>query len=169
MPIGLSQLGAAKGTTEADDRESAHWLTPVANRDELPSVECLRAWLACEMWGFNFGNQLRDKIRANDWIAFYCSEVGVVAFARCTETPRDLVLPGDWPEPTPYRDGVVRIRLAQISWLSEPVTIPPLIGRLEAFVGKRKGAIRTWAWLVNSTRRVSAADFTLLTGGSLLQ
>lgn len=141
-----------------------YWITPVADRRGLSSSRCLHFWLDRNFWGLFSQNRLRTKIRAGDWVAFYGANVGVIAYARVRASPDTLLDPRDWPEPTPVRSDVYRLPLDQVTWLEAPISVPSVLDRLAVFHGRRERALRTWAWLVNSTRRIPEPDFRVLTG-----
>ena len=143
---------------------ASFWLTPAADRDDLPAAECLRLWLGSGLWGFYRRNRTRSRIRHGDWLAFYASRRGVVAYARAAGSADALLGADQWPEPTTPRPDVYSIAITSVTWLRKPVPIPTVTHRLESFRGKAPQAVKNWAWLVNSTRRVSAADFLVLTG-----
>jgi hypothetical protein len=145
-------------------RDPRFWLTSAADRVDLSATDCLRSWLDRGFWGLSERNYARDKIRAGDWIAFYASKTGVVAYARAVG-PAEIRVPRDlWPDPTPPRKDVYRLALEAVTWLESPVSVGDVVPHLEVFAGKSERAVRTWAWLVNSTRLIPEGDFLRLTG-----
>jgi hypothetical protein len=77
-----------------------------------------------------------------------------------------LVAAAEWPEPTPPEHDVYKLPLSQISWLPAPRPIDNTVrAKLEAFEGKSPDA--NPGWLVQTTSRLSAHDFEVVTAGDV--
>jgi hypothetical protein len=140
-----------------------YWMSPVATRRTLAADACLRLWLKRGYWGFFRSNIMREKLRPGDWVAFYGSQIGVLAYAQVAGRADTMLDEKDWPEPGRPRANVFKLPVSDVTWLPSPVLVPPLVGQLLSFRDKRPAARRNWAWFVNSTRRIPEADFRLLT------
>ena len=107
----------------------------------------------------------RKWMRENDLVCFYATSVGVVASARLTSLPDELVTAEEWPEPTPMEGEVFKVPLEDVRWLEQPLAIDDGVRRkLDAFTDKKPSPV--WAWFVQTTRKLSEHDFLLLTGRS---
>lgn len=115
------------------------------------------------MWGFYESTTARLALEPGDFVAFYAAGQGVAAHARVGAKAVTLLQPHDWPEPHPQGKRVYRLPLTDVMWLEKPLVITEAVrAQLEAFRGKRPNG--NWAWLVQTTRRLTRGDFKLLTG-----
>src|SRR3989304_119025 len=72
--------------------------------------------------------------------------------------------PEERPAPGPPDQAVTyKLPLADVTWLPQSVRLDsPLRAQLDAFAGKNPDG--NWSWIVQTTRRVTEADFRRLTG-----
>jgi hypothetical protein len=99
-------------------------------------------------------------LKPGDRIAIYEAPVGVVAEATVASAPEHkLVQFAKNPERFPWSFKVKDVRY----FFNKPVVIDAgLRERLDAFKGR--DASKAWAWFVQATRMVTAADFERLVG-----
>ena len=140
--------------------EAAYWLTPVRSEEEESADQVIQT-LVDEEGIYAFGERTpgRKHLKPGDWICFYASGKGVVAFAKVRSEPRRTPRPKvRHSEKFPWVFGLERQQL----FLQEPVVIDPsLRSQLEAFQGRDPD--RPWGWFVQSTRSISREDFRILT------
>ena len=101
----------------------------------------------------------RGHCKAGDLICFYATTKGVVAHAKVKSAPlkksRSSIR---HPETYPW---LFELQDSQV-YLDNPVVIDPdLRSQLAAFRGRDPD--KSWAWFVQSTRRLSEHDFRALT------
>jgi hypothetical protein len=141
----------------------SYWLVPAAPQKGLSAMECLREWLGHGMWGFGESTPSRKALQAGDCMCFYAVGTGVVATAEIAGAADTLVEPREWPQSTPQEGPTYKIPLQDVRWLETPVKVDAsLRSTLETFAGR--DANGPWSWLVQTTRRLSPADFRRLTG-----
>jgi len=138
----------------------AYWLTPVRSVKQT-AKEVIQMLVGQEQL-FAFGEHVKGRmhLKQGDQICFYASGIGVVAHAEVASGPeRKSNLP---LAPLLERYPWV-IRLDKVSlYLEEPIAIDSVTrSYLEAFQGRNPNA--NWAWLVQSTRKLTQHDFRLLT------
>jgi len=142
--------------------QPTYWMLPAAARQDVTALESVQRWLTRGMWGMWESTPGRKAIRAGDWLAIHAGSTGVVAYGRVTATP-DVQL-ADEELPEPQEKPTYRVPLSDIAWVTPPVVIDlELRAKLDAFKG-RDPAMKAWGWVVQTTRRVSEADFRRLTG-----
>lgn len=140
----------------------SHWMVPASGHAGISAEESLKAWLGKDMWGFWESTPGRKSIREGDWIAFYAAGKGVLAFAQVAGDPNLLIQPAEWPEPVPQDKPVYKLPLLGVTWLAAANKIDAQTrSQLDAFRGREEN--RNWSWLVQTTRRLSSADFKRLT------
>lgn len=142
------------------------WLIPAGKRGGSTAAEHLAMWLHKGFWGFWAATPGRKVIRPGDWACFYAAKTKqILAYGRISGELDSLVTPDEWPEPNPPEQPIYKVPLEDIVWLAPPMTVDGAIrAQLDAFRGKE--ATAGWAWLVQTTRRLSEADFLRLTGRS---
>ena len=142
-----------------------YWLIPAGRKHGMSAAQHLELWLNKGFWGFWEKTPARKAVHAGDWAAFYASKQSeVLAYARVGADPDTPVSPEEWPEPGPPDQAVTyKLPLADVTWLPQPVRLDsPLRAQLDAFAGKNPDG--NWSWIVQSTQRVTEADFSRLTG-----
>lgn len=141
----------------------SYWLLPARPAaDGADPVQELHRWLDVRMWGMGRSTAGRKRMQEGDYVCFYGTGVGVVAWAMVAERSVELVTAEEWPEPTPMKGEVFKVSLRDIHWLAEPVSIDEhMRGSLDAFRGKSSSI---WSWFVQTTSQLSEHDFRLLTG-----
>ena len=156
------QKAATKVSKSKD--EPGFWLIPAGRMHGLSAEDHLRLWLAKGFWGFWEQTPGRKAVKAGDQLCFYTAKQHqVLAFGRVTGPPDTPVTAAEWPEPTPPTQLTFKVPLEDVTWLSEPVTVDvALRARLDAFAGRDPSG--PWAWLVQTSRRLSEGDFLRLTG-----
>jgi hypothetical protein len=140
--------------------EPAYWLTPVSSDEEATAEEVIQRLVEKEqIYAFGERTPGRKHIKPGDWICFYASGKGVVAHARVTSRPEELVHPAV-RHPDRYR-WVFHLDNPHL-YLDAPVVIDTgLRERLEAFEGR--DPTKPWAWFVQATNKISEHDFDTLT------
>lgn len=139
-----------------------YWIVPAGKGNGYSAREHLEHWLRCGFWGFGPSTAGRKSMKVGDRLCFYAAGDGVVAFAELAGAVSSLVAQDEWPGPNPYESGVYKLPLGTVTWLAHPVELTPeLRATMDAFRGKAPGAI--WSWLVQTTHRLSEADFSRLT------
>jgi len=142
--------------------EASYWMVPASGHAGVTAEQSVKAWLGHDMWGFWESTPGRKSIRAGDGIAFYATGKGVVAYAVITAEPNLLIQPSEWPEPVPQTKPVYKVPLRQVTWLKSPNKVDAAArSELDAFQGRDPNG--NWSWLVQTTRRLSEADFRRLT------
>lgn len=164
-PVAVTPQGQTTDKAQAAAVSESYWMVPASSRPGLSASECLHAWLGKGMWGFGEGTPSRKALREGDWIAFYAVGSGVLAYAQLSAAADTLVEPAEWPEALPQKAPTYKIPVANVTWLTGPVVVSAALrARLEAFAGRDVQS--NWSWLVQTTRRLSEADFRVLTGKS---
>jgi hypothetical protein len=156
---------AADGRGVYGNGSESYWVVPVAPRATRKAEQCLHDWLGAGMWGLGESTPGRKAVRAGDWMAFYVgAKTGsVVAYAQVVGNLALLVTSAEWPEPAPMERPYYKVPLAEATWLTPPVRIDSALRRaLDAFQGK--DADGNWAWLIQTTRKLSQHDFLKMTG-----
>ena len=141
----------------------SYYLLPVAAQSGFKAIEFLQKWLPCGFWGVPKTAAHRQRLQRGDSCCFYVAARGIVATATI-EGAADLeVSPEEWPGPNDYSDGVFKVPLSGVQWLSEPRKIDASVrGRLEVF--RDRDPDGPWSWFIRTSRRVSQADFEVLIG-----
>jgi Type I restriction enzyme R protein N terminus (HSDR_N) len=153
---------ASTGGALASSSRPNYWMAPASSRPGMSAEQALKAWLGKGMWGFGESTPGRKSIRAADWIAFYATGTGVVAYAQVTGEANLLVQPSEWPESIPQSGPTYKIPLRDVTWLPNRNRIDAQArSQLDAFQGRDPNG--NWSWLVQTTRRLSQADFNRLT------
>lgn len=156
-PPAVSTSGVIAGSSGP-----TYWMAPASGRPGMSAEETLKAWLGKGMWGFGESTPGRKSMREGDWIAFYAAGRGVVAFAQLTGEANLLVQPSEWPEPIPQGGPTYKIPLRDVTWLKSVNKVDAQArSQLDAFQGRDPNG--NWSWLVQTTRRLSQADFKRLT------
>jgi hypothetical protein len=140
------------------------FIFPVGPEGGSSAEEVLKGMLSLSIWGVRRTSPNRGRISAGDRCCFYVPKVGVVAHATITgPADRELAAEDRPPELAATAREFVRFPLDSVEWLGVPVPVDAeLRASLDAFRGK--DPTKPWAWLVQSTNRVSEHDFRLLIG-----
>lgn len=145
-----------------------YWVFPAGGRPNATVIESLHEWLDLGFWGMNESTAHRRNLRVGDRACFYAargtrgSGSGVVAVADITGRADQLIPAAELPS-SASSDSLYRVPLANVVWLSHPIPIDAsLRARLDAFRDRRLDT--PWAWFIQSTNRLSAHDFAVLTG-----
>ena len=86
----------------------------------------------------------------------------VLAYAQIAAELNTLVQAAEWPGPNMQTQPIYKVPLTGITWLAEPQLLDAALrSSLDAFKGKAPDA--GWSWLVQTTHRLTAADFRRLT------
>jgi hypothetical protein len=135
-------------------------LTPVADEPDAPAEKTIRSLLDQKVYVFGDRTPGRKSLKAGDRIAFYQTQVGVVAEATVTSAPeRKTVKFAKDPERFPWAFKVKDVRY----FFNKPVVIDAALRqRLDAFKGRDPG--KAWAWFVQATRVLTSTDFERLVG-----
>ena len=137
-----------------------YWMTPVKDDDVETSEEVINHLVVKEkIYAFSERTPGRKHIKPGDWICFYSTGKGIVAHAQIISKPEFIHHPEvRHPELYPWVFKLDNIK----TYFDNPVIIDKeLRSKLDAF--KNKDPDKSWAWLVQSTRKVTEHDFNLLT------
>lgn len=138
---------------------------PVGAEAGFKAEEFLKQWLPSGKWGVRQSTPHRARISAGDRCCFYLPKIGVVAHATISGPADQKVTPEEWPGPNEYADGIFKVPLESIEWLQTPVVLDSgLRATLDAFEGKDPN--KPWAWLIQTTNKVTEHDFRRLIGES---
>ena len=159
-----SEPTSAPRYTSVDTTATQHWLVPAGARKGTEAIDFLKMWLGRGYWGFGERTPGRKAMRTGDHVCFYASKIHeVVAYAELAGPIDKLIEASDWPEPEPPEQPLYKMPLANIVWLPHPTTLDAAVrSTLDAYSGKNPAG--NWSFLVQTTRRLSAADFARLTG-----
>lgn len=140
--------------------EANYWLTPVKSNEDQMAEEVIQTLVGEEgIYAFGERTPGRKHLKQGDWICFYATTKGIVAHAEVRTPPEKK------PNPK-VRDSkkypwVFKLDNVKL-YLSEPVVIDAeLRNELDAFQGRNP--TKSWAWFVQTTRRITEHDFNLLT------
>jgi hypothetical protein len=143
---------------DAGKHSTTYWLTPVKSHGNKSPEEIIRI-LVVERRVYAFGEKTsaRKSLKLGDWICFYASRKGVFAHTRVASKVENRVLQG---LPLEY-SWSFRLEKVQ-AYVDNPTDLDlTMRQRLDAFRGR--DLAKTWAWLVQTTRKISQHDFALLT------
>lgn len=142
---------------------TGYWIVPAGRKKGVSAEQHLQWWLTKGFWGFWENTPARKLVKAGDWVAFYASGTkSIMAYARVTDDPSQLVHPDEWPEPTPPTQTTYKLPLVDVVWMEPPMKLDLTLRQaLDAYSAKNPAV--KWEWLVWTTRRVTAADFGRLT------
>ena len=103
-------------------------------------------------------------MKAGDRVCFYASkQKEVVAHANLSGAIDQPITDSEWPEPDPPGKQLYKVPLSDIVWLEQPIKIDLATrATLDAFKGRNPAG--NWSFLVQTTCRLSAADFARLIG-----
>ena len=140
-----------------------YYLLPVAAQSGFKAIEFIQKWLPCGFWGVPKSAAHRKRLQRGDSCCFYVAAQGIVAMAKIEGAADREVSPEEWPGPNEYSDGVFKVPLSGVQWLSEPRKLDASVReRLEEF--RDRDPDGPWSWFIRTSRRVSQADFEVLTG-----
>jgi hypothetical protein len=137
-----------------------HLLTPVADEPDEPAEKTIRSLLDQKVYVFGDRTPGRKNLKPGDRISFYQTQVGVVAEATVASAPEKKPVKGvKHAELFPWSFKVKDVRY----FFNKPIVIDAAMRqRLDAFKGRDPG--KAWAWFVQGTRMLTAADFERLVG-----
>jgi len=144
------------------EEEAAYWLTPV-KADDIQTAEEIIESLVDKEGIYAFGERTpgRKHIKPGDGICFYATGNGVIAHGKVASYPEKKPNPTVHdPERYPW---VFKLEDVKIYLESQIVIDAALRAKLDAFEGRDPNI--SWAWFVQATRKISAHDFEMLTGG----
>jgi EVE domain len=147
-----------KGIIMKPDAETSYWITPVKVRENESAEHIIQTLVGNEK-KYALGSKVlvKRKIKEGDWICFYSSMKGIVAHAQVTSNPTET------PDQAIFNEysWVFNLENTRL-YLDRPIAISSDIRRnMDAFKKKRPGA--HWAWIVQTTRRLTKHDFDVLT------
>lgn len=141
----------------------SYWLIPAGRQRGYSAAEHLKHWLDKGFWGFGSATPGRRTIKTGDWVCFYAAQSHeVVAYAKMSGPIERPVLKPEWPGPDMWHDDLFKVPLTEITWLSAPVELDSAMrASMDAYRGR--DLAKGWSWLVQTTRRLTEADFRRLT------
>jgi len=142
------------------EREVAYWLTPVRSDEDETAEECIQSLVGQEhIYAIGERTPGRRHLKPGDWICFYATGKGVVAHAKVASLPERKFHPRvHHPKDYPWVFHLESPRL----YLDDPVVIDAALrSQLDAFRGRDPN--KSWAWFVQTTRKITEHDFLLLT------
>ncbi len=142
------------------ETEAAYWLTPVKSDDKQTADEVIQTLVGEEkLYAFGERTPGRRHLKPGDWICFYATTNGVIAHAKVRSRPEKKKHPKVRnSEAYPWVFNLDNARLYD----DKPVVIDAEVrGKLDAFKGRDPN--KSWAWLVQATRKISKHDFQILT------
>lgn len=143
----------------------SYYVLPAADsEDGTPVLENLHHWLGKGMWGLGQRTAHRKAFRPGDHICFYAARIGIVVECLLTSSAFEMTKK---QSPKPHLDIPYGMRLEKVRWFEDaPVPLTTEIrAELTAFEGRDLS--KGWAWFIQSTSKVTQADFELLTGHRL--
>jgi hypothetical protein len=156
---------AANPAVDKEADASHYWLIPAGQRHGMSAADHLKVWLDRGFWGFGESTPGRKRLRVGDWVCFYAAkQAEVLAYARMAGLADVLLTAEEWPESSPMDDRIYKVPLEAITWVPTPVKLDAATrGSLDAYAGRDAKAF-TWGFFVQTTRRLTHADFERLTG-----
>lgn len=145
---------------------TSYWLAPVGSDEKRAAEEVIKNVVGEEhVYAFGERTPGRKVLKPGDWIAFYATGKGVVAHAKVASAP----MKGEHPSIKHSDQYPYLFKLSDpVLYIDDPVIIDSsLRAKLEAF--KDRDPSKGWAWLVQATRKLSDADYHLLTRKKLGQ
>jgi len=97
-------------------------------------------------------------------VVFYAAKKKLImAHARVTAAATELVSANEWPGPNPPHEATYKLPLEAVKWLEPPLKLDAACrAKLAAFEGRDVNGI--WSWFVQTSRRLSLADYSMLSG-----
>ncbi len=142
------------------DAETAYWLTPVKSNDKQTGEEVIKSLVGVEkIYAFGERTPGRRHLKPGDWICFYATTNGVIAHAKVLTKPEKKKHPKVRdPETYPWVFRLDSVRVYE----DKPIVIDAEIrSKLDIFSGRDLN--KSWAWLVQATRKITEKDFKTLT------
>jgi hypothetical protein len=136
---------------------AAYWITPVKSERVKTADKIIKTLvIAHRVYRFSAKTYARHSIKTGDWICFYANGKGVVAHARVASEIA-LRIAKTMPH-YPYVVKLDRLR----AYLNTPILLDfQTRAKLDAFAFNLFTS--NWAWLVQTTRRITKHDFECLT------
>lgn len=152
--------GSPNGSSEGLD--SRFWLTPVAERGDLSPQDVISRTVRNGAFGFSADAIKQMRPRPGDQVAFYGSQVGIVAEATVSKRPRKTDSPSEALQIPDAEDYPYLIQLEDPQVYDRPVEMSESVRqRLDAFEGR--SADEDWGWFVLTVRELTHEDFEVLT------
>lgn len=166
VPQGMMDAPANNRLHHTESTTPGYFLLPATGWG-MDSLDFTRRWLDAGRWGMRRSTPNRTNLKAGDLVCFYAKGHGVAALATVTGPATTILAEDEIPLPRgDDHDDVFGVPLTDVKWLETPVMIDTALrASLDAFVGKPITG-KGWAWLVQTSRKVSAHDFAILTGQS---
>lgn len=151
---------ASKPISETATLSPHHFLTPVAPKEGLSSIDRVRRLVGQKIYAFRESTPCRKQMKEGDWLAFYATGIGIVAQGRIKASPEKREHPA-----APGKEYSFIVNLDNVKeYYDTPVVLDAeMRARLDAFRGKESGK-GAWSWFVQSTAKITANDFKVLTG-----
>ena len=140
--------------------EVNYWLTPVKSDEEETAEKVIENLLGKAPPIYAFGERTpgRKYLKSGDQICFYATEKGIIAHAKVKSRPeKKLNSRVRSPEAYPWIFQLEDVKL----YINEPTIIDAMLRtELDAFKGKDPN--KSWAWFVQTTRKITERDFKIL-------
>ena len=159
-PEQVQALPPTQEESPADRQEAAYWLTPVASDDKQMAEEVIQT-LVGDSGIYAFGERTtgRGKLKPRDWMCFYASGKGVVAYARVSSMPEKK--PHQKVRHSDKYPWVFQLTQS-VLYLDNPMVIDfETRTMLDAF--KDRDPNQPWDWFVQGTRAINEHDFQIVT------
>lgn len=142
------------------DAETSYWLTPVKSNDKQTGEEVIKSLVGEEkIYAFGERTPGRRHLKPGDWICFYATTNGVIAHAKVLTKPEKKKHPKVRdPETYPW---VFRLDSVRVYEDKSIVIDAERRSKLDIFSGRDLN--KSWAWLVQATRKITEKDFKILT------
>jgi hypothetical protein len=141
-------------------KPSHFWLTPVKSLSGASAEQILHT-LVQENGIYALGHRAhgRKQIRAGDWICFYIAKQGIVGFARVSSGPEEKI--HNLLQNASRYPWIIQLDHIEL-YLNKPTRFDlETRKQLDAFNGREEAS--NFGWFVQSTHRISANDFAILT------
>ena len=167
----LLMTGSPHGESDTDVRGQhdssatvTYYMLPASGLGMEP-LEYTHRWLDHGLWGMGKSTPNRTNFKAGDKICFNIKGHGVSATATVTGPAISVLSDDEIPLDMQNDHGdVYGVPLTDVVWLEKPVIIDVAVrAALDAFKDMPVTG-KSWAWLVQTSRTLTAHDYAILTG-----
>jgi hypothetical protein len=165
--IAQDNIGTGSQGEEHVELAGSYYLLPASSGHiQMDALAYTHLWLDRGWWGMGESTPNRRKLKADDKVCFYVVGYGVAATATVAGAATSLLAKEDLaPELVDYYSTPpYGVPLENVKWLDPAVVITAEVrAALDAFEGKAVTG-KSWAWLVQTSRTLSAHDYRIITG-----